>query len=465
VQLARDPREGAKFLWSCADDDSWRQVCVFFASADHDFVDGFLTGLVGRSPEIAGYCLSAAVKVTTPVALHVIERLRDDAYYSSSRVGDPSLAALMAATHAPRDEVRTEAVKALRAALRPLIRHTEHLAELFDADSEGLVRLLESLADTGAPEIVAMVPTLTSMVPDSEVRIVGPLWSCLAVPGVAEHGETAALLVRKLLRMATDPICFDELQSQSGYRPAFDNEDLRARAYPFNRGIDRDSNLVTLLVWASHLGVNFEPNPPNRFVGASAHPTELATVEKNHFRRGTTVQPYKFIMPVSTGGTLSAFVACVWIIFAKGSAGFEVAHLGWWSVFFLTGPSIIGLSVFYIIDTHSVNLSSTDADDVANYFIRQLRHAPNSTPVSLVLILLSIIPTTFALALAPLCSDIGGIRIYTPTIVVVQVLLYWLTFGTWCAKDRQVRIRKATPFEDIYDDPRSRHWLGVATPI
>ncbi len=221
VQLARKPHEGAEFLWDRADDDAWRQVCVFFGAIDHDFVDGFLDGLTGRSAEVAGHCLSAAVRVTTPVALHIVGRLRDDAALAAppGTAVNRILAALTAATRAPRDEVRAAAVDALHAVLRSLTGRFDNLAELLGVDTEGLVRLLDTLADTGAPEIVAMVPVLTAMVPDSEPRIVGPLWNCLAVPGVAEFGETAAVLVRKLLRMATDPACFNELQAQPGSTP------------------------------------------------------------------------------------------------------------------------------------------------------------------------------------------------------------------------------------------------------
>jgi hypothetical protein len=162
--------EGAEFLWDRVGDDAWRQVCLFFTAVDHNYVDGFLTGLAERSAEVAGHCLSAAVRVTTPVALGVLEMLRDDALIL--HVGNRSLAALMAATRAPKDDVRTAAVGALHVVLR-------------------------SLADAGSQAVRgAMAWVLERVIRGSHLIVSGA--SDLMGPGGVERADGSALAERRL---------------------------------------------------------------------------------------------------------------------------------------------------------------------------------------------------------------------------------------------------------------------------
>lgn len=92
-----------------------------------------------------------------------------------------------------------------------------------------------------------MVSPLAAVVPD-DPRLVEPLWRCLIALSVADlsvhsrdDGDPAAeqrpdRIVQRLLILATDPACFEELQRQPTHAPAFATPDLRRQIYPFRNG-------------------------------------------------------------------------------------------------------------------------------------------------------------------------------------------------------------------------------------
>jgi hypothetical protein len=148
AKLARNPEGGADLLLRLASDSDWRQVIVFFAAIDHEYIDAFIRRLADFSVELAGHCIAVAGGITVDVAPPVIQDLRNR--ITAQQDPAPHLLALMSAARAQKNAVRMLAVSALYDALQEVVRRPD-LAELLAPDTEGLLQLLDALVDTGSP--------------------------------------------------------------------------------------------------------------------------------------------------------------------------------------------------------------------------------------------------------------------------------------------------------------------------
>ncbi|MFC7479471.1 NACHT domain-containing protein [Luedemannella flava] len=334
-QLARDPAAGAGFLLDRAHDSDWRQVVLFFAAFDHDHVESFVRRLGAQHPELAGNCLAAAM-VTDEVAVPILDRLLA---LVGEKVTADRISAMVAATRSARESIRAYAVDRVSEALTsPQV--VTNLNTLIADDPEGVMRLVHALAATNAPHVAAQVVSLSALLPDNEYRVVGPLWTALAVPGMIDvMPRTTGHIVGRLLRLAMDPRGFAELQQAVPHRPdVVNNPALIELAYPFHEAQGRGSNLVTLLALAEHLGVT--PDPPNAYFKAKAA-GGLAGLERA--RRVLAISPYR---PVRI-----AFFACYAVVLAVAVAvamsdwRMLIRPFGWWTLGVVVAPGLLAVFV------------------------------------------------------------------------------------------------------------------------
>jgi NACHT domain len=293
---------GWRELLERATNSGWRQVVLFYtAAADQRVVSPFLTDLAARDVVLAGGCLAGA-NCIDDVASKVLDELA-----GIVRAGDrdmllPALDAMLSATTSPRPQLRVDAADLVYDCLT-LVTNDADAVTALGGNIDGVLRVITALADR-AGQIglnTTLVSRLAAIVPD-DPRLVEPLWRCLAVLSTAnpsadslDDGEPVAKqqrpdrIVERLLMLATDRVCFEELQRQPTCEPAFATPALRGQAYPFRNGVDATSNLVTLLCWDERLGVTIPE--PNRFLDArDTNRVDWARIEADRNRPALSVR-------------------------------------------------------------------------------------------------------------------------------------------------------------------------------
>lgn len=439
--------DGGTVLLSRATEREWRQVVQFYAAGmEQQQIGGFLEDLSGRNPELAAYCLAGA-KPSTEVAVVVLDGL--------DPVNDVRLAALAAATMSPRVPVQELAIGRLRDALTD----SGHTLSVGTADVDGMLPLLGSLAGTNAAQIAALVPQIIAPMPD-DPRLVEPLWRCLTAPGIERLPESGAIVAR-LLNLVMDPDSMEELARQDRYGRDFLTPEGRLRAYPFEEGLDQRHNLVTLLAWADYLDV--APADPNRFFQAkAAHRLDRIEADRRHTVSFSLCWPARIYSGLVLVLALPAAAAALVI-----HPGLLRHPFGWWTPLLLLGLVLTTTAICVgVCDTTenpgmwryfrvaSVRKKQTDVAIGRGNVVSFVREGPvddNWRDVILVL--------TWAIA-----------PISTLLLLAVSLLDYLLvTIGGWTlfyltnvrAFDPDVRYSLYRPNEyvDVYDDPRSKHWL------
>jgi hypothetical protein len=364
-----------------------------------------------------------------------------------------NLPALAAATISPRIPVQEMAVARLRTALTV----PGSTLSAANADVDSLLPLLNSLAATNAAEIASLVPQITAGLPD-DPRLVEPLWRCLTAPGIEERPECCAIVLR-LLDLVMDPNSLEELGRQNRYDREFLSDDIRRESYPFSGCLDKDHNLVTLLAWASRLHVT--PTSPNRFFQARAA-DRLNRVQADR-KRTISFSLFYF------GKIMTCIYASGGAVALTVLAAFDPGQLS-----SFTGIRTIGLAItlplgsfmlFLIIVLlgapragaevksrfkHHLDLPS-DVNDIGNYVM----WVP-SDAAQLALLLAG--PILGSLGMLPLAKiSPAGYAIITFALNE----LYWLTLLNIFSRTKRYYAYHPNEYIDIYDDPRSAHWLGV----
>jgi hypothetical protein len=440
----RERGDGDPTLLDRANDLNWRQAVQFYtAGADARKVDDFLRQLADRNCELAGHCLQAA-RPSDEAARAVLDVL--------DPVTDSRLGALAAATRSPRVPVRTMAVERLRDA----ITHSRDVFMTASSSAGDLLPLLETIAGTNAAEIAALVPQIMRNLPD-DPRLVGPLWQCLSADGI-EQRQVCGEIVRRLLTMLTEPNAFAELERQDPHDRDFLTS-FRPQAYPFKNARPRDHNLVTLLAWADYLNVS--PGEPNRFFEAKIA-GRLRNVESD--RRWT--------LPLSLQGAARILSAIeITIGPAVGAAvlftdpKLLLAPYGWWTLGIYLMLAAVPLAmlialVMYAEDKESDSWvkryldTANDWEEGGNSYIYIINIF--NLPDWLIAILTTILAALLTIAPGPLIA-----RSLTVFIIVSAAIniSFWATILNTFSKGRRYYLYRPNVYVDMYDDPRSRHWL------
>lgn len=445
--------DGGMILLGRAAEREWRQVVQFYAAGmEAQQIDEILESLLQCNVELAAYCLAGA-KPSTKVAGAVLDRLEP--------INDVRLAALAAATMSPRVPVQELAI----GRLRDVLVNSGHTLSAGSADVDGMLPLLGSLAGTNAAQIAALVPQIIAPLPD-DPRLVEPLWRCLTAPGIEWLPECGAI-VRRLLNLVMDPDSLEELARQDRYDRDFLTTEERWRAYPFEEGLDQRHNLVTLLAWADHLGV--APVDPNRFFEAKAA-RRLGRIEAD--RRHTLSFSLCWPGRIFSGLELAfAFPAATIALVTR--PGLLRHPFGWWTLLLLCGLTIFTGFIYAILDGMLGDV--TEKLQMWHYLaIVSIRKNTNYIPIGRgnCLAFLSkgndslITPFIVLIWLIGPISTIFLITVSLPGYLVVTIggsTLFSLTNVHAFDPDVRYFLYRPNEYVDVYDDPRSRHWLASAT--
>jgi hypothetical protein len=320
---------------------------------------------------------------------------------------------------------------------------------------DGTLPLLASLTSTNAAEIAALVPQLIQNLPD-DPRLVGPLWQCLSASGIENTKEQCSAIAQRLLTLVIDPNSFAELERQDPHDREFLTQ-IRSRAYPFKNALRHDHNLVTLLAWADYLGVVL-PNP-NRFLEAK-DAGRLNRMETDQ-RRTVSISPFWPARILSGLEIMAAFALTIIVLIVDSK---QLLHpFGWLTLAVIVGVAAAPLlpyiwldrnSSYFTVDS-SINPVTFDMEtdyDSGNFIVGM----PVASPVIAGLLLGVIIPLSFAICTIPLITlSVPG---YIGLAVCCQAL-FWATDLKKFSRRRRYYLYKPNEYIDIYDDPRSRHWL------
>lgn len=462
VQLQRHGDKGVEFLLDRATDQSWRQVILFYAALDHEHRVALVRGLADRNPELAGQCL-AVTTVPVEMAEPILDRLQHEV--QAGNAVELNLRALTAATRSTQQPVREAAVARVRDALAD-DETVAQLRRLLALDVDQVLRVLTALAESNSIRIVALVPRLLDLIPPEDLRLVAPLWRCLATPRIEEHPNTVTATIRTLLVIAMTEDGLVELQSQPPQRPAtLADPSVVRTAYPFLDGLDPESNLVTLLAWAHVQGVT--PAGANRFL-AARDAGQLGTVERDRRSwRTIAVAPHRPVRRFIVAAFATAVVACVALAVVNWRQ--LIWPRGWWSLALLPGPPVLGVLVAGIlaetgkfrlsVETNACNPLPLFLDDELVSYEGLDDDGTFSWETGTVqfVVITALFTAPYALALTPLInwSIIGYLVVATAAIWV----LFWLPACRIFEEDSRLYLRRPNPYVDMYEDPRSRHWV------
>jgi hypothetical protein len=447
--------DGDKVMLDKATDPEWRQVCQFYsAGQEQRQIDAFLDALSTRNPELAAYCLAGA-KPSNQVAEIVLGALEP--------IDDVRLLALAAATMSPRQPVQEMAIDHLKAAL------TSSRLNLYAIrpDVDSMLPLLNSLAGTNAAEIAALVPRFTDL--PNDPRLVEPLWRCLTAPGI-ERLPQCQQIVRQLLILVEDVNALEELARQDRYDRDFLTKDVRWRAYPFNEGLDRRHNLVTLLAWAQYLGMT--PGS-NRFFQAKA----AGRLDRVEVDRRRTVS-FSLCWPARILSGLVFIPAVPIAIFILAThPGLLMNPFGWKTLLLVFGLGwlvpvslYVGLISFIndLPDTSPVKrYLKSNTDDKGNptigtgnclAFIRYLSRNMSDEDAFGIQAYATV---TVAISATPLLKV--SVADYI-AIAIGGTFIFMLTNMSAFDSDVRYYVYRPNEYVDMYEDPRIRPWLGLASP-
>ena len=461
-ELRQFDSDGGTKLLARATDPVWRHVVLFYTGTDRQSqqaVDAFLLDLVDRDLALAGHCLAGA-KPTNVVARAILSALA-----GRVRANDAvsiHVAAMLSATRSPRTTVRNLAVLLVRDVLGEVIDRAD-VFEVLGGDLDGVVQILQALANTDADHIVELVPQVAAAAPD-DPRLVAPLWLCLSAPGVAErHG--VARIVERLLGLVTSPACLVELQRQESHNPSFATDGLRRRVYPFRNGYQLTSNLVTLLCWAEHLQV--VPIPPNRFFEARREDPDAfarAELDRGHTQLTTAHWPARLL---STAATALAGVATGWLLAVDWRVITRPA--GWLMLWWLLLPLLVAPVAFFICATWAerqpqssfagqyLRAGTAPGAGVSGHLLAEAyaRVVPGASGQLLFLLTTPV----YTIACLPIftTSRVGFVAVAAGA----NVVFGWAPFFRIFDRGVRLYLYRPNPFADMYDDPRSRLWLDL----
>jgi hypothetical protein len=259
--------------------------------------------------------------------------------------------------------------------------------------------------------------------------------------------------VERLLTIASDPDGLAELQRQEPYVRPFLTEPDRRRAYPFTAGLALDSNLVTLLAWADHLGV--APARPNRFFQAKAAGF-LGRLEADK-RHTVSYSLYRTGLILTSVGTALAVLAAVGVLVLDRHA--LLRPFGWWSPLLWLGTAVVSYALFAVL----LILGEEAGPDSWLYYLDEeygpdgghIRLSPRFSEVGCLLGLAG--PIAFSVAVAPLAGR--SLPAYLAAAMLGLPLVFWLPATTLFSRRTRFYLYRPNDFIDAYDDPGSAHWL------
>lgn len=460
--LVAAEKAGEEMLLQHACDGEWQQVAVFYAGTsakNQDSIGAFLHRLTDRNLALAGYCLRSA-KPTNEVGDRIQDALVDRIKQGDAQLTS-YLAALLSTTLSPRDHIRRRGVELVNGLLDELIDRFD-VYELLGGNVDSVVHLLDALSQMEAGHIARLVPQVISATPN-DPRLVPPLWRCLRAEGIEVERLGVSRIVERLVVLVMDEDCLRQLQAQPSNNPPFATEELRSKVHPVSSPTLRRSNLVELLCWVDHLQIDVLE--PNRFLHARQESPELfARVERDR-PRTVRLQLFPFGLALSGLGMLAA-LALAGVTLVTDWQVVTRPH-GWATLWWVATPPVLAATVFLVM------FGWAERSAPAGFAHRYLSggRAPGAWqsgnlpaeilarvfPGGLAQVLFGVSTFVYALALAPLLTkSVAG---YLAAVLVTIAVLVWLPLSASFDRGRRVYLRRPNPYADMYDDPRSAHWL------
>jgi len=450
VQLARKPVEGALILLKKANDLRWRQVIIFFCALDNENVEVFIKQLSQVNLELAGHCIGAAQVVSKETALHIAEALEKEIREGNFATTIPSLASL---THCQIATIREMAMERLQSVFTGGTK--AEAIQLSGLSPSLLVELLKNLALTRTGAVVQICVGIAKLVDDREERI-APLWQILANRVQSEQWEPEySEVVAILLEAVMDEPALDKLQEQ----PVFEIGELsmseRFEAYPFKKGHDLESNLVTLLALGYKNDVRV--STPNEFLIARASdPSAFRSAEHDLRKLTWKIRPMLFSRAIS-GGLALLGIAMITTYLLSGQSLAKGNSL--WCLL-IPGILVPGIFTGLLRGIDNARLVADGSGSAIIVLVWLYHKLPRGLDK------LIFFPLAFAVFPWVICL---GIWLAVPscatlTLVAVSLVspcLCILLMLRWFDSDSEFYIVKPNPVVGMYSDPSSKHWISV----
>ena len=458
AQLRDREADGADRLLARVAEYEWRQVVLFFAAGHTAVVEDFVTRLYPRDAELA---IRSLANVETQGVNAMAQRML--AEFTRRTLTSPdfdaivaeSLGAILYACRAVPEPVRETAVACADQILHRI--EPTRFAGIVGGD-ENLLRVLMELVATNATKVASLVPELAASIPD-DPRLVPVLWRCLNVMDHEAFPQPCRRLTARLLELAMERSCFDELEAQPRLRPPIITEELRRKAYPFDDALPRgESNLVTLLAWAELLGVT--PGKKNLFLQAKEiGPKCFDNLERDN-RRTFRITVYRPGIAVSAAVLAMAVTRVLWIALSHPESFLEPyrwVNLAYYAVATALGMGITTLAMYFA----PYLKAPKDYDESAlpgswMFWIDGMTDLPRWIPITAYFV---VIPGIICLSLSSLLGPPTWVFL---TVATAAIFFGHGLFSTYAFRSTAVyTLNKRNKFVDAYTDPASAHWLRL----
>jgi hypothetical protein len=455
-ELSKNAAAGCDRLVTNAANDQWRQVAILFASmCEKPELDTFLPALADANLELAGHCLGVA-DLGTDVAGPIIGSLADqtdalDRYEDEDEETDALaisslkvtlLSSLLAATRSPNLSTSRLATGTLQTILLGTRTGRAQDRSFLSGDATAAVQMVRGLAHSNNAEMAGLAVDVASSLP-TDRRIVDPLWRCLNTAGVEE--AAARKLVGRLLALAMSRVCFDELQVQPSYEGLSIPAQERSQCYPFDNGVDRSSNLVTLLVLAERYLVEPTVTGPRSSYFRAKADNPRAFRRLDWASRHTIQVPIAVRRGVLIGlawicGVLS-IAAGAWLLITDPSS--LTRPYGAWNLLLAAAPVLASVLIAGVVNA-TTNLRSSTSEFMYELgcFGGMIRTVPE---------------LMMAASLLPMAG--WSVPAYVAAGTTMSFFLFRLPATNFSTFRRTVYIPKLNPLLGLYDDPHCRHWL------
>jgi hypothetical protein len=460
-ELARDGG-GIDELIDRVADPEWRQVILIYSSLPNINSYVLLSRIAART-----LSLQATVSLwptwTLPLPMPSLASW-PRAFSDGGEVA--YLTALFAATRNENLAIRQAATDAVESALTRLADPAGVLRRA-DVDERVIVNIIDAVIRTGNDEMTALIPRFAALVPNGP-RMVAPLWRCLSIPDF-DRSVAAAKIVGRLLDLAVDVDCFEELRRQEPLgSQAWLTQQARRKAYPFRKGLPIESNLVTLLAWADHVGA--QPTRGNRFTEARlTDPKKFARTESDLSR---TIRVPRWLLLAVLKLAVCATPIAIALPRILADPNLLVRPFGSQTLLLISAPMAVGglaavllgsslsglmeflawLAGLFRLQRLAVRLES--AYDSGARVLPSDWFGPLRTPLQYVFYF--VLTFSIGVTLAPLMYE-DGLWKYSAAAAATMAVATAITLIP--GYDSLVYIRRPNPFVDMYEDAGSIHWL------
>jgi len=227
---------------------------------------------------------------------------------------------------------------------------------------------------------------------------------------------------------------------------------------------DHVHNVVTLLAWAEYLQV--APAEPNRYFQAKAAARlDRTEADKRRTLAFSLCWHARFLSALDLGGALVSAVLVVVI-----EPGQLLRPFGWWTPALVLGAAACGFLIWVIFGAYVFDLPEkskikyycdTNSEPSSGNFIYMRGFHVNAPDWFSYFVWAGLTPIVFAIAATPLITL--HLPVYIAVAIAAQVI-FWETSMNMFNRDRHYYLYRPNEYVNVYEDPRSRHWLSPTSP-